>query len=341
MTIGRQGGQVQMRDINAEFNIRPAAVQIGLGQIVNIYGRNADYGRPYPDFPWQAPTYLSGISGDRGFHGYTHRSANFDGLNDYLYGANTIDSFSTFQPQLTDPFTLSMWVRATRTTGLLPGYAIPLFHIGGNQGSFTGPLFQFYYSGRLSNGATEDLFIARLFRGNYSSGPTRDYRFRATFSGGNIWWGYTNPRLMNHILLQYDGAGTYSGAFRMWWNGVELGVNRTNNVGNSGGLVWTGKNARVEVGRFPYNGSVAMGSMLCTNLQWFRGYGVASSYYSQMYNGGAGAGPWMQGNTSGFHYWPLYLNGMDMARELGASNPGNYDLNSYQVGFGNMIRPVK
>jgi hypothetical protein len=340
MTIGRQNGQVRMRDINAEFNIRPAAVQIGLGQIVNIYGRNADYGRPYPDFPWQAPTYLSGISGDRGFHGYTHRSANFDGINDYLYSANTIDAFSTFQPQLTDAFTLSMWVRATRTATPPPNYAIPLFFIGGQNG-FTGPLFGLYYSGRLSNGATEDLFIARFFRGTYNAGPTRDYRFRAIFTGGNrIWWNPTNPRLMNHILLQYDGAGPYSGAFRMWWNGVELGVFRTNNFSNSGGLVWTSKNLRVEIGRFPYTGSPANGAMLCTNVQWFRGYGVASSYFSQMYNRGAGAGPFVQGNTPEFHYWPLYINGMDMARELGASNPGNYDLNSYQVGFGNMIRPV-
>jgi len=127
MTIGRLGNQVQMRDINAEFNIRPSTVQIGLGQIVNIYGRNADYGPPYPEFPWQAPTKLSGVDTGRGFHGYTHRSANFDGINDYLYGANTIDSYASFQPQMTDSFTLSMWVRATRTSVPQPGYAIPLF----------------------------------------------------------------------------------------------------------------------------------------------------------------------------------------------------------------------
>ena len=340
MTIGRQNGQVQMRDINAEFHIRPAAVQIGLGQIVNIYGRNADYGKPYPNYPWQGSTQLSGISDGLGFHGYTHRSANFDGINDYLYGANTIDSFSTFQPQLTDPFTLSMWVRATRTGAPPAGYAIPLFFIGGQNG-FTGPFFGLYYSGRLTNGATENLFIARFFRGNYSSGPTRDYRFRAPLASGGIWWGYTNPRLMNHILLQYDGNGGYSGAFRFWWNGVEYGIIRTNNFANSGGLVWTGKNLRVEIGRFPYTGSPASGSMLCTNVQFFRGAGVASTYYSQMYNEGAGAGPYVQGNTANFNYWPMYLNGMDMARELGASNSGVYDLNSYQVGFGNMIRPVK
>lgn len=338
MTIGRLGYQVQTRDINAEFNIRPARVQIGLGQVVNTYGRNADYGRPYPDYPWQAPTKLSGGPDGTGFHGYTHRSANFDGINDYLYGANTIDAYPSFQPQLTDPFTLSMWVRATRTAAPPPNYALPLFFIGGQSG-FTGPFFGLYYSGRLSNGATEDLFIARLFRGNYTSGPTRDYRFRAPFSGGSIWWGYTNPRRMNHILLQYDGAGSFSGAFRMWWNGVELAVNRTNNYPNSGGLVWTGKNLRVEIGRFPYTGSPANGAQLITNVQWFRGYGVASSYYNDMYNRGAGAGPFAQGNTTSLNYWPLYLNGMDMGQELGGGY-APYDLNSYQVGFGNMIRPV-
>ena len=337
MTIGRLGNQVQMRDINAEFNIRPSTVQIGLGQIVNIYGRNADYGPPYPEFPWQAPTKLSGVDTGRGFHGYTHRSANFDGINDYLYGANTIDSYASFQPQMTDSFTLSMWVRATRTSVPQPGYAIPLFFIGGQNG-FTGPFFGLYYSGRLSNGATEDLFIARFFRGAYTSGPTRDYRFRATFSGGNIWWGYTNPRLMNHILLQYDGAGSFSGAFRMWWNGVELGVYSNNSLGNSGGLVWTSKNARVEVGRFPYNGSTASGSMLLTNLQWIRG-AVAGTYFSQMYNRGAGGGPRMQDGTLNYHYYSLYLNGFDMAQDSGGTN-GIYDLAAYQVGFGNMIRPV-
>ena len=340
MTIGRVNAGTTMKDVIAEFHIRPANVQWGLGQIVNTYGRNADYGKPYPEYPWQAPTKLAGVSDGLGFHGYTHRSANFDGINDYLYGANTVDSFSDFQPQLTDSWTLSMWVRATRTSAPPAGYAIPLFHIGGNQGSFTGPMIQFYYSGRLSNGATENLFIARFFRGNYTSGPTRDYRFRAPLSGGSIWWGYTNPRLMNHILLQYDGAGPYSGAFRMWWNGAELGVNRTNNFPNSGGLVWTSKNARIEVGRFPYNGATASGSMLMTNLQWFRG-AVAGTYASQMYDSGSGGGPRKQAITANFHYWPMYLNGMDMAREIDASNSGIYDLNSFQVGFGNMIRPVR
>ena len=340
MTIGRLNYQVQTRDIPAEFNIRPATVQTGLGTIVNTYGRNADYGRPYPDYPWQAPTKQSGGPDGTGFHGYTHRSANFDGINDYLYGANTVDAFSTFQPQLYDPWTLSMWVRATRTSAPPRGYAIPLFHIGGNQGSFTGPMVQFYYSGLLSNGSTENLFIARFFRSRYADGPRRDYRFRAPLSSGSLWWGYTNPRRMNHILLQYGGEGNFAGAFRMWWNGVELGVYSNNSLGNSGGLVWTGKNARVEVGRYPYNGSTASGAMLLTNLQWFRGYSVAGTYYNDMYNRGAGAGPFAQNNTPGFHYWPLYLNGFDMARELGATNAGIYDLASYQVGFGNMNRPV-
>jgi len=338
MTIGRINGKVEMRDINAEFNIRPATPQIGLGQIVNIYGRNADYGRPYPDYPWQAPTKLSGYTDGTGFHGYTHRSANFDGINDYLYGANTVDAYPSYQPQLYEPWTLSMWVRATRTSAPPRGYAIPLFHIGGNQGSFTGPMVQFYYSGLLSNGSTENLFIARFFRSSYASGPRRDYRFRAPFSGGSLFWGYTNPRRMNHILLQYDGAGSFSGAFRMWWNGVELGVYSNNSLGNSGGLVWTSKNARVEVGRFPYNGSTASGSMLLTNLQWIRG-AVAGTYFSQMYNRGAGGGPRMQDGTLNYHYYSLYLNGFDMAQDSGGTN-GIYDLAAYQVGFGNMIRPV-
>jgi len=124
----------------------------------------------------------------------------------------------------------------------------------------------------------------------------------------------------------------------MWWNGVELGVNRTNNYPNSGGLVWGGKNLRVEIGRFPYTGSPANGAQLITNVQWFRG-AVAGAYFREMYNRGAGGGPRMQDSTLNYHYWPLYLNGMDMAQESGGTN-GIYDLASFQVGFGNMIRPV-
>lgn len=337
MSIGRAGGRVDMRDINAYFSL-PATQQIGLGQIVNIYGRNLDYGEPYPEFPWQAPTQLSGRDTRRGFWGYTHRSANFDGVGDYLVGANTIDSDSTYQPQLTDSYTLSMWVRATRTSAPAPGYAIPLFFVGGQNG-FTGPFLGLYYSGRLTNGATENLFIARMFRAAYASGPRRDYRFRPTFSGGSIWWGFTNNRSMNHILLQYDGAGGFAGAFRFWWNGVEVGVYSTNNLGGSGGLVWTGKNLRASMGGFPYNGYSTPGSFQAANVQFFRG-AVAGTYYSQMYNNGAGLGPFAQSGSAIFHYYPLYLNGWDQASAVGGSPGTTYNFNTVNTAYGNMRRPV-
>lgn len=335
MPIGNANGNITLQDVNIEYGLSPTAT-IGLNDVCNSYGVNTT-GTPYPSDV--GPTNLSGYSHDDGFYGYTNATVAYDGTSSYV-GSNT-SLPSELQFTYTTPFTFSFWIyNDGGTNPISAGYQPNLLYLGTT--TFGQRTLQLYYEGKLTNGAYSNKIIARLVRSSYASGR-RDYKWDLNSNGiitnGNG-WNSANNAGWHHLVLTYNGGGTSTGAFQLYWNGTLLTVNQTNNLTDSSNTWTYNGTERVYLGARGYSTSTGHNAWQFSGF-CFYDYVISAANVTTLYYGGAGVG--CRAITDECHWWGLSGNPNDRADSFTSGGPSwsNYNLTEFNSPEYSKSRPSK
>ena len=234
----------------------------------------------------------------------------------------TKDPESKVQVDLTDKFTLSMWVQpgAIDRDGTHPEYAryYPLWEWYDNTNDYYVMIgYDPYYSGQGGNTFNQIYFsIGAVGGGNRVWTIRLDDTTNSTTTGvddGSAWaygndnLGNTNSREFINLIFVYDGTQTGIDQFRMYWNGSTLTTTAYSNAGGPSGITFS--NTSVNVGYSPFYDYEWFG-----HIDWVsyaNQFGAADPDASGIWNSGTplGSSDLSTNISSNFAHWPLNGSG--------------------------------